>query len=192
MATQSLSTQEKTQLPDLPLARLFFRTPRFAWLLLIIRLYVAYQWLQAGWQKLNSPAWMETGEALKGFWAGAVAIPANGYPMISYDWYRAFITYLLDHNAYVWFAKLVAIGEAAVGVALLLGLCVGVAAFFGAFMNWNYIMAGAASINGMLLVLEVLLILAWRVAGWYGADRFVLTQLGRPALFSRQPQPQPE
>jgi thiosulfate dehydrogenase [quinone] large subunit len=67
-----------------------------------------------------------------------------------------------------------------IGAALILGAFVGIAAFFGAFMNWNFVMAGAASTNGMLFAIAVLLILAWKVAGWYGLDRFLLPLLGTP------------
>ena len=33
--------------------------------------------------------------------------------------------------------------------ALILGAFTGIAAFFGAFMNWNYIMDGSASTNAL-------------------------------------------
>jgi thiosulfate dehydrogenase [quinone] large subunit len=72
------------------------------------------------------------------------------------------------------------VGELAVGIFLILGAFTGIAAFFGAFMNWNYIMAGTASSNPMLLVAAVALILAWKVAGYYGLDRFLLPMLGTP------------
>ena len=74
--------------------------------------------------------------------------------------------------------QVVTIGELAVGIALVLGCFVGVAAFLGAFMNWNYIMAGSASSNGLLGMGAVLLILAWKTAGYYGLDRFILPKLG--------------
>jgi len=57
---------------------------------------------------------------------------------------------------------------------------VGIAAFFGAFMNWNFMMAGTASTNPLLFTLAILLILSWKVAGHYGADRFLLPILGTP------------
>jgi thiosulfate dehydrogenase [quinone] large subunit len=56
----------------------------------------------------------------------------------------------------------------------------GIAAFAGSFMNWNFIMAGAASTNGLMLALAIFLILAWKVAGWIGLDRWLLTLLGTP------------
>jgi len=47
-------------------------------------------------------------------------------------------------------------------------------------MNWNFMMAGAASTNPVLFTLSILLILAWKVAGYYGADRYLLPALGTP------------
>jgi thiosulfate dehydrogenase [quinone] large subunit len=47
-------------------------------------------------------------------------------------------------------------------------------------MNWNYLMAGSVSINPVLLPLEVLLLLAWRTAGWWGVDRWLLPSMGTP------------
>jgi thiosulfate dehydrogenase [quinone] large subunit len=67
-----------------------------------------------------------------------------------------------------------------IGIALIIGAFVGVAAFLGGFMNWNFIMAGSASSNGLLFALAVILTLAWKVAGWYGLDRYLLPRLGTP------------
>jgi thiosulfate dehydrogenase [quinone] large subunit len=44
----------------------------------------------------------------------------------------------------------------------------------------NYLLAGSVSINPILFLLELLLILAWRTAGWWGLDRFILPILGTP------------
>jgi len=57
---------------------------------------------------------------------------------------------------------------------------VGISAFFGALLNWNFIMAGAASTNGLLFVLAIMLMLAWKVAGYIGLDYFLLSFLGTP------------
>ncbi len=55
---------------------------------------------------------LETGEALKGFWTNAVAIPAApARPAIAVDWYRSFLELLLNTQSYTWFAKPVAYGE---------------------------------------------------------------------------------
>ena len=165
---------------DPPIARLLFSDTRLSWLWLIARLYLAYSWLTAGWGKLNNPAWTQTGEALRGFWTSAVQVPASGRPPITFDWYREFISTLLAGGHYVWFAKLMVFAELAVGTALLVGAFVGIAAFFGAFMNWNFLMAGTASVNPVLFVLGIMLILSWKTAGYLGLDRWLLPLLGTP------------
>jgi thiosulfate dehydrogenase [quinone] large subunit len=109
-----------------------------------------------------------------------VIIPETGRPAIAFDWYRGFIQMMLDAQAYTWFAKLVAYGEVLVGIALIVGAFTGIAAFFGGFMNWNFMMAGSASTNPMLFTVAVLLILAWKVSGYIGADYFLLRLIGTP------------
>ncbi len=156
-------------------------SPRWAWLWLIIRVYVGYSWLKAFYGKVTNPAWTQTGDALKGFWESAVAIPeAPARPAITFEWYRNFLQTMLDSQAYTWFAKLVVAGEFLIGIALILGLFTGIAAFFGGFMNWNFMMAGTASTNPVMFTLAILLILAWKTAGWWGLDRWALPLLGTP------------
>jgi thiosulfate dehydrogenase [quinone] large subunit len=79
-----------------------------------------------------------------------------------------------------WFGPLIAYGELLVGVALIVGAFVGVAAFAGALMNWNFIMAGAASTNALLFVLAILLMLSWKAAGYIGLDYYLLPLVGTP------------
>ena len=180
MAEKSIvNKQGQVLVPDPPIAFALFQTTRFAWLWLIIRVYLGYTWLVSGWGKITNPAW-QTGGPLRGFWENAIAIPETGRPAIAFDWYRSFIQFMLDNQWYEWFADLIMYGEVLVGIALILGAFTGIAAFAGSFMNWNFIMAGAASTNGLMLTLSVLLILAWKVAGWYGLDRWLLTFLGTP------------
>jgi thiosulfate dehydrogenase (quinone) large subunit len=170
------------QVEDPPFARDLFGSTRWAWLWLIIRLYLAYNWLEAGWEKLQSPAWMAGGAALKGFWAGALkgSPPGSPHPTIAFPFYQAFLQGMLNANAYTWFGPLIAIGEFLVGLGLLFGILTGIAAFFGGFLNWNFMMAGSASTNPGLFVLTILIILAWKTAGWWGGDRWVLPALGTP------------
>ena len=77
---------------------------------------------------------------------------------------------MLNHEWYTWFAKLIAIGEALVGIGLIVGALVGIAAFFGTFMNFNFMMAGSASSNPVLFGLAVFLVLGWKIAGYFGVD----------------------
>lgn len=181
MATKSLvDSKGEVTVSDPPFAHLLFSTTKLAWLWAIVRIYLGYQWVEAGWHKVTGSGWLDGGTALKGFWANAVKIPESGRPAISFDWYRDFIQFMLDQGWYSWFAPLIAFGELAVGIALIIGAFVGIAAFFGALMNWNFIMAGSASTNGLLFTLAIILILAWKVAGWYGLDRYLLPMIGVP------------
>jgi thiosulfate dehydrogenase [quinone] large subunit len=87
---------------------------------------------------------------------------------------------MLDHGWYHWFSWVVALGEVTVGIALIVGAFVGVAAFFGALMNFNYLMAGSASINPVMFLVATLVIVGWKTAGWIGLDRWLLPALGTP------------
>lgn len=156
---------------------MIFSDKRFSILWLVVRVWLGYQWIEASLHKLSSPDWMQTGNALKGFWMGAVQIPDEGRPAIAYDWYRSFLQAMLDAQAYTWFAKVVAVSELLFGIALIAGIFVGATAFFSGFMNWNFIMAGSASVNGVFFGLAVLLVLAWKIAGYIGADYFLLPRI---------------
>jgi thiosulfate dehydrogenase [quinone] large subunit len=181
MNAKVVKTTDGTVVSNPPIAKFLFDDTRFSIVWLVIRVLVGWSWVEASLHKLSSPGWMQSGEALKGFWAGAVAVPAApAKPAITFDWYRSFLQFLLDSGSYVWFAKLIAIGEFAIGVALIIGAFVGVAAFFGAFMNWNFGMAGSASSNPLLFAAGIFLLLAWKTAGHYGVDRFLLPRLSTP------------
>lgn len=166
------------QVQDPPIAKFIFGNTAFGLVWLVVRLWLGYQWIDASMHKITNPAWVVTGEALKGFWMNA--LKTDPKPVIYFDWYRQFIQTMVDTQAYTWFAKVVAFGELAIGVALILGAFVGVAAFFGAFMNWNFMLAGTTSSNPLLFITAILLVLAWKVAGYYGLDRILLPMLGTP------------
>ncbi len=179
------------EIQDPPLTKFLFANTAMSIVWLVVRVWLGWQWVSASLHKLFladaagntlfgqiNPGWLVTGTALKGYWMNAISIDPK--PVIAFDWYRGFIQYLIDTQSYVWFAKLIAIGEFAIGIALILGLFTGIAAFFGAFMNWNFLMAGTASTNPFLFVLALLLVLAWKSAGYIGLDRWVLPMLGTP------------
>jgi len=162
--------------------RFLFGNSRAGLFWLPIRLFVGFAWLEAGWHKFTDPAWVgaDAGTALTGFWERAVAVPEGGRPPITYDWYRNFIQMLLDNGAASWMTYVITFGEIAVGIGLIVGLLTGFAAFFGALMNMSFLLAGSASTNPVLFTLAIGLMLAWKVAGYYGLDRYVLPLLGTP------------
>ena len=169
--------------------RFLFGNSRAGLFWLPIRLFVGLSWLDAGWHKFTDPEWTQGGAALRTYWERAAAIPEQGRPPITYEWYRDFINTLLANNAEPWFAWVITLGELAIGVGLIFGILTGIAAFFGAFMNMSFLLAGSASTNPVMFTLAVGLMLAWKVAGYYGVDRYLLPRLGTPwrpgALFMR-------
>ena len=172
--------QKGRLIQDPPFAKILFNDVRVAWLWLAVRVWLGYEWLQSGLGKISNPAWTQTGDALKGYWTNAVAIPETGRPPISFDWYRDFLQFMLDTEAYTWFAKLISYGEVLVGIALILGAFTGIAAFFGGFMNFNFMLAGSASTNPLLFVAVLGLIMGWKIAGYIGLDYFLLPIIGTP------------
>lgn len=163
-----------------PVSSFFFANTRSAWFWLVVRLYVGWRWLTAGWHKVGESGWTgdKAGAAVKGFVQGALEKTTGPHPDVQ-AWYGSFLENVVLPNADV-FAQLVAYGELLVGTALIIGLFVGIAAFFGMFMNMSFLLAGAVSTNPILLALSVGLVLAWRIAGWIGLDRWVLPALGTP------------
>ena len=162
-------------------ARYLFSNTRAGLIWLPIRIFVGFEWLEAGWHKATGAGWLDGGTALLGYWQNAVKIPdAPGRPPISFEWYRTFLQFLIDNGAHTWFAWLITFGEIAVGIGLLTGALVGIAAFFGALMNMSFLLAGSASVNPVLFTFAVGLMLAWKVAGYYGIDRWLLPRIGVP------------
>ena len=165
-------------IPGPPPARFVFQHTQAGWLWLLVRLWVGWQWLEAGWRKLTNPAWMDgSGRAIRGFWEKALGATPDGQPMISFDWYRGFIQLLADNHAEGWFAKLIVFGEMAVALGLILGAFTGVAAAGGLLMSESYMLAGTAATSPLLALCEILLIFAWKNAGYIGLDRFLLPAL---------------
>ena len=152
-------------------AQFLFASSRAAWLWLVVRLYLASVFLPAGWGKITSGKWLfGDGAPVQGMVGGAIA--SEDTP----GWYVWFLQNIVEPNASL-FATLVALGEFAVGLGLLVGLLTGIAAFGGVFLNANFVLAGALGSNPALIILGTLLVLAWRNAGWIGLDRFFLPWL---------------
>src|SRR5215208_7338576 len=178
---------------DPPIAQLLFSSTKMAWVWLVVRLWVGYQWLNASIGinyflgfggkpgKLFDPEWTVTGSAIRGFWEKAVVVPPPpAKPPISFDWYREFLQFLLATNSDVWFSKLIVAGELMVGLGLVLGALTGIAAFGGGLMNWSFLMAGTVSVSPLMFAATGLLIMAWKNAGYIGLDRYLLPMLGTP------------
>ena len=150
-------------------------------LFLGMRLFLGWEWLESGLRKYSDPRWIETGEALRSYWERAAAIPVPpAKPPITYPLYRSVIEFMLENGWEVWFKYVIIFGEILVALGLLLGALTAIAAFFGMLMNFSFLYAGSVSSNPTFIILGVLIILGWRVSGWWGLDRIMLPWLGAP------------
>ena len=159
------------------ISHFFLSDKKSSLLWLVVRVYVGWIWLEAGWGKLTNPIWFgaDAGAAVKGFVMGALGKTGGAHPDVQ-GWYAYFLQNFVLTNTVAW-SNLIAVGELLVGIALIVGFLTGISAFFGVLMNLNFLLAGTVSINPTLFVLGLGLILAWRVSGYIGADAFVLPRL---------------
>lgn len=182
-----LTAARPTDVPDPPLAKFLFADKRMAPIWLLLRLYVGWQWLSAGWEKLTGDGWVgrDAGKGMAGLITGALKQTTSVQP-----YYAWFLQHVVQPHLPA-FSYAVAIGETLVGLGLIVGLFTGIAAFFGGLMNANYLLAGTISVNPPLFILATGLVLAWKVAGLIGLDAYVLPKLGVPGaagtLFPRRP-----
>lgn len=134
-----------------------FKQSTYLAYLAIARIFVGYHFFETGWAKV-------AGGFLKGD-----ALPAQLLKTAAKDpigWHRQFIVgFVVPHSGF--FSYLVALGEVAIGVSLLLGCLVRLSSSFGAFHNLNIFFAIALggggsqlAINGIFIVLHVMFVLA--------------------------------
>jgi thiosulfate dehydrogenase (quinone) large subunit len=162
---------------NLRFADWLFRSKAASTIWLVARLWLGYEWLNAGYQKLwgseKSAFWYGGGAGVKGFSTAGVAGSATGKGGASYGWWAGFLHNFVIPNS-SWIAKLVTLSELAIGVLLILGLFTGAAAFAGIGLNLIYMFSGSAGVNPAFAIVSLFLILAWRNAGYFGLDRFAL------------------
>ena len=107
---------------------------------LAVRLLLGCWWLNAGYQKIwgNEKAafWFGGGAGVKGFATAGVLGSATGKSGASYGWWAAFLRDFVVPNA-SWIAKFIALGELAIGIALILGLFTGLVALCGSRSTWS-------------------------------------------------------
>jgi thiosulfate dehydrogenase [quinone] large subunit len=170
----------QNSIPEPNISRFLFADTRMAPVWLILRLWLGYQWLHAALGKWIEGGWVGEGAggAVKGFAQGAIAQTKGEFPQVT-GWYASFLEHVVLPNAAL-FSYLVIFGETLIGIALILGAFTGIAAFFGVFMNASFIFAGSAGANPLMALVAILIVLAWRVAGWWGLDRFILPVIGVP------------
>ncbi|MCH1642657.1 DoxX family protein [Paenibacillus timonensis] len=136
-----------------------------SWLLLLIRLYVGYEWLTSGWGKVTG------GFDAAGYLSGALAKSGGEHPAVQ-SWWASFLELFALPNVGL-FNILVPYGEVLVGLGLILGGFTWLAAFFGMVMNFAFLFSGTVSTNPQLLLLEIFIVVAGSNAGRIGLDAFI-------------------
>lgn len=158
-----------------------FKNPYWSILWTVIRLYVGYEWLTAGWEKVTGPQnsmWIgsKAGTIIKGFLTNAVknsvATPQNPHPTVQ-GWYAWIAQHIFLPIAPV-FSYLVAFGELAVGIGLILGIFTTIALYAAALMNLVYMLSGSTSTNPQLYTLEIILLVVGASAYSIGLDRWII------------------
>lgn len=168
---------------NLRVADWLFRSNYASVLWLVVRVWLGYQWLNAGYQKVwgseKMVFWYGGGAGVYGFAKSGVTANATPMGAVGFGWWAGFLHNFVMPNA-SWLAKVISLGEMAVGIGLILGLFTGVAAFFGVMLNFTYMMTGTAGVNPLYALAGVFLVLAWRNAGLIGLDRYALKAVGTP------------
>jgi len=154
----------------------FFKGAKGSWIWLVLRLYVGYQWINAGWHKVSGETPFNATGYLKG--AAAKIIPptdpaaAAKFKPITAEWWGDFLTGFAIPNAEL-FNFLIPWGEILVGLALIVGFATIFAAVMGMTMNFAFLMSGSTSSNPYLFALQVVLItLGGAYAGYVGVDYY--------------------
>jgi thiosulfate dehydrogenase (quinone) large subunit len=173
-------TRTQVTYPEPRISRFLFASKPMAIFWTVVRVYLGWLWLRAGWGKVTNPNWVgeNAGAAVSGYLQGALGRATGENPTVT-PWYAWMIENIFLPNAAL-MSYLVAFGEVLVGIALIVGFLVGVSAFLGGLMNVSFLLAGTLSTNPVMFILATWLVLAWRVAGYYGLDYWVLPRLGAP------------
>jgi thiosulfate dehydrogenase (quinone) large subunit len=142
-----------------------------AGILTVLRLYLGWSWLTAGWGKV-------TGDPFNagGYLNGAVNNPVMSQGEVVYPTYLAFLEKFAIPNAEL-FSFMVAWGEVLVGLGLILGVLTTWAAFFGIVMNFAFMFAGTISTNPWMVLITIFILAAGYNAGRFGGDRWVMPYL---------------
>jgi thiosulfate dehydrogenase (quinone) large subunit len=142
-----------------------------AGLLAVLRVYLGWSWLSAGWGKVTGDPFNAAG-----YLNGAVNNPVMSQEQVVYPTYLAFLENFAIPNAEL-FSFMVAWGEVLVGLGLILGVLTTYAAFFGIVMNFSFMFAGTVSSNPWMVLITIFILVAGYNAGRFGGDRWVMPYL---------------
>jgi len=146
----------------------FLRTNKYAAIFLtLLRVYIGYDWMTHGYQKIKSG-----GFDASGFIQGAIANSGGENPTVQ-GWWGTFLEKAALPNVEL-FNVLVPWGEFLVGLGLILGVFTTFSVLMGITMNFAFLFSGTVSTNAQLVLLQIFLLVAGYNAAQYGLDRYVL------------------
>jgi len=161
----------------------------------VARVWVAWQFLTAGIDKVGAAAWTgsSAGAQIRQLLGVAISpkLTSGAHPTVlaPYAWLARHV--LLPNATPL--AYLVTALELLIGLALLVGFRTRVAAAGGACLNLLYLLSGSVGVNPLMLVIEVSIVLVGTTAGLIGLDRFLMPAPRRrfvgPAVAADSPAP---
>src|ERR1700733_4580795 len=136
-----------------------------AWL--AVRVWVGIMWIQAGVAKVwgaENPAFLHNnGAGVAGF---------AGHGAAAYSWWGSVMHSFVVPNA-SWIAVIVAFGELAIGLGLVVGLLTRTAAIASLLLLFPFVMAGTASVCAFYALCAIIVLATWRTSTWIGVDGLI-------------------
>lgn len=139
-------------------------------LLTILRLYLGWQWVTAGWGKISSGKFDASG-----FMIGAIKNMSGEHPAVQ-PWWGNFLSEVALPYVDL-FNILVPWGEFLVGLGLILGIFTSFSIIMGLTMNFAYMLSGTTSTNPQMVLLGLFILIAGINAGRIGLDRWSMPLL---------------
>jgi uncharacterized membrane protein YphA (DoxX/SURF4 family) len=136
---------------------------------LVLRLYLASVWLEFGISKVRG-GWLDGGGL-----HGLLSAVAAGQTPAPFPFYAGLAELLVQTGMDRVLSVALPFAEVAVGLAFLTGVLIVPAAVGAIVLNLNLVLSGVASLHfdGRIIALQVLLLLAWRVAGYLGLGTLI-------------------
>jgi thiosulfate dehydrogenase [quinone] large subunit len=151
----------------------FLKKNRYASLFLtVLRLYLGWQWLNAGWGKISSGKFDASG-----FMNGAIKNMSGEHPGVQ-PWWGNFLKEIALPYVDL-FNVIVPWGEFLVGFGLILGIFTTFSILMGLTMNFAYLLSGSTNTNPQMVLLGMFILVAGINAGKIGLDRWFMPLLGK-------------
>ncbi|MWC28638.1 DoxX family membrane protein [Paenibacillus sp. MMS18-CY102] len=151
-----------------------------AMLLLVIRFYLGWKWLDAGWGKLTSDKAFDASGYLK----NAVENSSGAKPTVQ-GWWGDFVGSTVLPNVNV-INILIPWGELLVGISLILGLFTVFGACMGGILNFTFFLSGSISSIPQMLLCAFVIIYAGRNSGYFGLGNLYRHYMPKKSMDKQQ------